>query len=423
MALQDLTPQLRTRLSRMEQAVGWFVFLATLLLLIGFGYYLYHAAERKGWFKIKAPFFTYVQSSAGLNVGDPVVMMGFPVGRITHIRAMPPRDAHNVRIEFEVVDNYFRYLWTDGSYVKVNAAGLLDQRQIEVTRATNGYALVVTQPVFAFTNLDGLRQNVVADPGHWQLSQEVRDERSNVVFKAYEMLTESNLDVIAKLNPGPLYAYNNQEKDKRHIVASWDFRNNHYKIFQPGDEMAYMRSVESVPVSDQLQAIVSQAQAALPGILALTNKLSAVLDNAANATSNLNSTIVAAQPLVTNFAAISGELRDPGSIGVWLLGTNGNGQVQGALTNLNSLLAHTDTNLDTLTTSIGATLDNLAGITSNLNVQVQANSNLLWGISKTVVDADTFVQGLKHHWLLRSAFKTKATNSPAAKSQPPTRTK
>ena len=53
--------------------------------------------------------------------------------------------------------------------------------------------------------------------------------------------------------------------------------------------------------------MISQVQNALPGILSLTNKLAAVLDNAANVTSNLNSTIVAAQPLVTNFAVISGE--------------------------------------------------------------------------------------------------------------------
>ena len=87
----------------MERAVGWFVFLATALLLFGFGYYIYHTAERKGWFKIKAPFFTYVQSSAGLNVGDPVYMMGFPVGEITFIHPMPPGDRRNVRVEFEVV--------------------------------------------------------------------------------------------------------------------------------------------------------------------------------------------------------------------------------------------------------------------------------------------------------------------------------
>ena len=56
MALQDLTPQLRTRLSRVEHAVGIFVIIATVLLASGFGYYLYHAAKARGWFEIKAPF-------------------------------------------------------------------------------------------------------------------------------------------------------------------------------------------------------------------------------------------------------------------------------------------------------------------------------------------------------------------------------
>ena len=53
MGLQDLTPQLRTRLSRVERMVGIFVTFATLLLLVGFGYYIYHTAQRKGWFKTK----------------------------------------------------------------------------------------------------------------------------------------------------------------------------------------------------------------------------------------------------------------------------------------------------------------------------------------------------------------------------------
>src|SRR5882762_9080532 len=122
MALQDLTPQLRTRLSRMERAVGWFVFLATALLLFGFGYYIYHTAERKGWFKIKAPFHVYVQSSAGLNVGDPVYMMGFAVGTIDKVDPQEPYSKFNVKVEFEIVDPYFRRIWLGGSYVKVNAA-------------------------------------------------------------------------------------------------------------------------------------------------------------------------------------------------------------------------------------------------------------------------------------------------------------
>ena len=58
------------------------------------------------------------------------------------------------------------------------------------------------------------------------------------------------------------------------------------------------------------------------------------------------------------------------------------------------------------------------GITSNLNHQVQINTNLLSAISETVVNADQFIQGLKHHWFLRSAFKTKKTNAPPAAPKP-----
>ncbi|MGA2683890.1 MAG: MlaD family protein [Verrucomicrobiota bacterium] len=414
MALQDLTPQLRTRLSRMERAVGWFVFLAAALLLFGFGYYIYHTAERKGWFKIKAPFFTYVQSASGLNVGDPVYMMGFPVGQITSVTPQKPHEKNNVKVEFEIREPFFRYIWTGGSYVKINAAGFLNQRQLEITRGTNGYARVVTQPVSVKT-LDELKQLVTEEPGQWQLSQDVLDQQSNIVFPAYATLTESNLQVITVMKMDSLYAYNNQEKDKHRIVASWDGRVRHYKIFKPGDDTAWLHAAETPPVSDQLQAMVAQIQQALPIVLALTNKLAAVLDNAANATSNLNTTIVEARPVITNLATVTAQLREPGGPLIWALGTNGNEQLQGALTNANALLASTDTNLTTI-------LLQMAGITSNLNAQVQANTNMLGVISKTVGDADNFVQGLKHHWLLRSAFKKEnksGTNAPPAEMSAP----
>jgi len=412
MPLQDLTPQLRTRLNKMERAVGWFVFLATALLLFGFGYYLYHTAERKGWFVIKAPFHTYVQSSAGLSVGDSVYMMGFPVGQITLIHAMPPGDKRNVLVEFEIRDPFFRYLWTGGSQLKVNAAGFLNQRQLEVTRGTNGYAICVTQPV-SILGLDEAKRLAAGSPGHWQLAQDVLDDNSNLVFHAYApvetVLDESNALLLAHctFESNTIFIYDNAVNRNR-IVASWHRRNHRYENFTPGSEDAGLRAMEAPTVSDQLQAMVTQVQAALPGILALTNKIGTVLDNAANATSNLNATIVAAQPLVTNFANISGQLREPGGLTLWALGTNSNFQLATVLTNANSLLVNVDTNLVQLSADIGMTLDNVANITSNLNVQVQSNSNLLGGISKIVTDSDDFVQGLKRHWLLRSAFKTKA---------------
>ncbi len=415
MALQDLTPQLRTRLSRMERAVGWFVFLATALLLSGFGYYIYHTAERKGWFLIKADFFAYVQSSSGLNVGDPVVMMGFPVGDITRIHVTEPGDPHNVLVEFEVRDTYFRYIWTGGSFVKVNSADFLGKRQLEITRGTNGPAVCVTQPGFIKT-IPELEQIITSETNRWQLYQDVFDENSNLVFGAYTMLTRSNLERLAQLNleSNSVCAYDNKLNAKR-IVATWNRPAHRYENYTPGSEAVWLRAAETPPISDQLQAMVLQVQSALPNFLSLTNKLNAVLDNAANATSNLNSTIVATQPLVTNFASISGQLREPGGLALWALGTNSHFQLETALTNANSLLVNMDTNLNQLTLEVGATLENLAGITSNLNVQVRANSNLLGGLSKTVTDADDLVQGLKRHWLLRSAFKNKPANSPAKK--------
>lgn len=411
MALQDLTPQLRTRLSRMERAVGWFVFLATALLLFGFGYYIYHTAERKGWFVIKAKFHTFIRSSAGLNVGDPVYMMGFQVGQILSVHPMPPRNRHNVEVVFDVRDPYFRYIWSQGSYVKVNAADFLGKRQLEVTRATNGYAIVVTQPV-SLKTIPELEQLIATETNRWQLSQDVFGANSNLVFGTYTMLDESNLQVLAGMNleSNSLWVYNNTV-NRNHIVASWDGRVHRYKNFTPGKDTAWLKAVESPAVTEQLQAMVLQVQQALPGVLALTNKISTVLNNTADATSNLNVTVVQTRPLLTNFSLLSEQLRQPGGLGVWMLGTNGDQRTQ-------SVVANVDTNLVLLSKS----LDHLADITSNLNAQVQANTNMLGAISKTVTDADDFVQGLKRFWLFRSTFKKETkrkTNAPPSDLLPP----
>ena len=430
MPLQDLTPQLRTRLTNMERSVGWFVFLATALLLFGFGYYLYNAAQQKGWFLVKAKFYTYVKSASDLNVGDPVFLMGFQVGEVTGIAAEPPRTPHNVRVDFvinqvnqsaEVRVPYFSYVWSQGSVVKLNSTGFLGKRGLEITRGTNGFNVYVTRHV---VTLPWSEAQGLTDGTNWRLAENIFDQRSNLVLRTYSPLVESNLTRLAELRPESILAFHLKGGPSRHVDAWWnedlqryesyDYRNN-------DSTNAYeLPAAESPPIGDQLQAMVLQVQEALPNVLALTNKLAAVLDNAANATSNLNVTIAATQPLVRNFTAISGDLQGPGALGAWVLGTNATLQMAAALTNANVLLANVDTNLDVLTRQIGETLDNVADITSNLNVQVQANSNLLWGISKTVMDTDSFIQGLKHFWLLRSTFKHHATNSPAIKTQPPT---
>jgi MlaD protein len=418
MALQDLTPQLRTRLNRMERAVGWFVFLATALLVLGFGYYVYSTAKSKGWFLIKAKFYTYIHSAAGLNIGDPVVVMGFQVGQITGITAMPPRNPNDIRIDFEIHEPYYTYIWSQGSIVKVNASDFLGKRSLEVTRGTNGFGIYNTHPVETLT-LEEARD--LADPDEWRLAENIFDDNSNRVLRAYTQLWPSNVTQIAELNHDSILAFHSSLR--RHYIASiWNEQFQRYETYNHRDDSdtnAYeLPAVESPAVTEQLQAMITQVKSALPGILSLTNKITTVLDNAANATSNLNVAVAAAQPLLTNAALISGQLRKPGGLGVWALGTNGNQQLQGSLTNVNSLLVHSDTNLMQMSENINATLIHLADITSNLNAQVQANTNMLSGISKAISDADDFVQGMKRFWLFRSAFKTGETNAPPSAIAP-----
>jgi hypothetical protein len=110
-----------------------------------------------------------------------------------------------------------------------------------------------------------------------------------------------------------------------------------------------------------------------------------------------------------------------GQLGEWLLPTNLNRQLEGTLGNANATLASANTNLTALAENLGRSLNNLANLTSNLNGQVEMKTNILGEISRAIVDADTFVQGLKHHWLLRSAFRSKDANAPPAAPTVPLR--
>ena len=420
MALQDLTPQLRTRLSRMERAVGWFVLLATGLLLFGFAYYAYTTAERKGWFKTRAPYFTFTQRATGLKVGDPVMLMGFEVGQITRIDAQPPDDRYfNVYVEFEIKEPYYDYMWTVGSRAKITTADFLGKRVLEVTKGTNGYPTYVFNP---FRELTLNEAKNLPTPEKWKLAEDIDAANTNglnLVVPALTPLWQTNLQLIAALGRTQIRVLDTSVKRKS-PTAVWDDKKGSYVKFIPKDDPAanlkanlyWLPADESPAVTERLEELVGQVEKALPDFLSLTNQIVGVLSNTFNLTSNLNTVATDARPIATNLAYISSQLREPGAFGEWLLGTNAPRQVNATVENANSIITHADTNLAAFFANLAMSLDNLAGITSNLNAQVQANTNILGAISKAVVDADDLVQGLKRHWLLRSAFRTR-TNSPA----------
>lgn len=425
MALQDLTPQLRTRLSRIERGVGWFVVLATLLLVSGFVYYAYDTAQRKGWFLTKAPYYTYTDRATGLKVGDPVKLMGLDVGQITHIEPMKPYDAFNMYVEFEIKDPYYGYLWTDGSRAKVTSADLLGQRSLEVTKGTKGY------PTYKFNPLREVSIEEAAawrEPETWQLAEEIRDASgTNVLLAAEKPLSKTALDLLVSLGRQKVRVLNTNEQ-RRLMTAVWDDFHKRYD-FYARTNLYWLLSEESPAVTERLDKLVTQVEKALPNFLSLTNQIVTVLTNAATLASNLNLVALNTQPAVSNLTAITDELRGRGALGEWLLPTNLHAELETTLTNANrallaanTALSNADTNLAAVVENLNRSLENLANITSNLNHQVQANTNILSSISDAVVHTDDLIQGLKRHWLLRSAFKTKfspPTNAPPANLRSP----
>ena len=313
MALQDLTPQLRTRLSRMERAVGWFVFLATAFLLAGFAYYIYSMAERKGWFIPKARYFTFTDTATGLKVGDPVKLMGFDVGQITRIDAQPPFNYYNVYVEFEIMDRYNGYLWTTGSVARVAGVGLLGQRELEVTKGAGGYPAYLFHPLKELTVREA--QNL-SDPGKWRLAREIRDATgSNVLLRAWTALWKSNLVRLAELPGGKIPALDLRKRTPL-PTAVWSAKAGAYEPFWKTN-LYWLPADETPALTERLEKLVTQVEQALPNYLALTNPIARVLNNSATLTSNLNVVALNTQQAVSNVAAITADLRGGEPYNTW----------------------------------------------------------------------------------------------------------
>jgi ABC-type transporter Mla subunit MlaD len=385
MALQDLTPQLRTRLSRVERAVGWFVFLATALLVAGFAYYVYHTAQRKGWFTPKVNYQTSLNNAAGLKVGDPVKLMGFNAGEITAIIPNAPDAWYGVTINFAVLKPHYGYIWDD-SQVKVSS-DLLGNRFLEITKGQWG-------------GVPTVRESTNRAPQGILLTKLLQAAREKIV--AATRAANRDLESTNRAKFNSLVGY---ELCRAALVEPQTFYTNLNHTY-------WLAPEETAALNERLERVASQIEQALPNVLDLTNRINAALDNATLLTSNLNVTAVKVQPLITSLTNITAQLNGPGTLGEWLIPTNVNRSLDRSLGRVESAMATVDTNLPTLFAELTASLENLSAITSNLNVQVQANPTILSNLSRTVVDADEMVQGLKRHWLLRSAFKTNVPAKP-----------
>ncbi len=334
MALHDLTPQLRTRLRRAEKVVGLFVAVAAVLLLAGFAYYLYHTAMRRGWFTPKVSYYTFVRSAEGLNVGDPVLLMGFSVGQITVIEAEPPDSAYNVFVGFQVRKPYYGYVWAD-SRARITAGGLLGGRRLELTKGQAGAPTVYES--------EG---------------------------RATELLVDGRKVPVAQAPQG-----------------------------------VPLEPEEAPALTQRAEQLVARLEETLPDI---TRKLDGALGNAERLTANLDDLLTKAHPVVANLDTITTHLREPkGSLGEWLLPPD-----------LRARMDHTLQGVDASLVRLQRTLDETQAAAGSLRTQLDSNRHVLGDVSDLVRDTDDLVQGLKRHWLLRSAFPQPAPEAGEPRLEP-----
>lgn len=302
MPLHDLTPQLRTRLSRVERAVGVFVALAGLLLLAGFAYYLHHTATRKGWFLQKVPYYVYVQDATGLRPGDPVKMMGFDIGHILQVTPMPPTqwfvDNHyNVFVQFEVMEPNFGYIWTD-SRVKINPSDFLGNRQLEVVKGQTGEVTVIERN----GRVTELLSEHVSDTyvpltqeskGVWLTAEEspAVAEKVDRLFQVVQAALPAFTNQLGQALAGSTEAMSNLNRlavSARPVATHLAEITGHLR--EPDGALG--RWLFPTNFHDQLGTTLMAATNTLTGIdtnlLAVVEKLTVSLDNLANLTSNLN---------------------------------------------------------------------------------------------------------------------------------------
>ena len=384
MALQDLTPQLRTRLRKVEWMVVLFLGGTTLLMLASLGWFIFRTGEARGWWVDEVPYYTYVADATGIKVGTPVHMMGFKVGEVTKVDALPldqlrswdyyQTNQFRAFVGFKVRDKepsrYPGYISSDsrvklGGFPVEIAGGVV----LEISVGSMSGTLTTT-------NLEGGRIGVLSDKF------------------AYDELSGKK-----------------DSPNRRYVPLSENKTGYYLPIDQSETLLAQVQQVLA-----KVRGIGTQVDAALPG---LTAELYLTLTNVHAITAQLRPNVgppgaLGAMLLPTNLVARFGQ---PGGLGDLILPTHLNAQLIATLAAVPGTLS----NLDQRTASLGALITNLVKGTAplgnaitNLDLTMDdMRSNTVPQATALLRTLDSFVEGMKRHWLFRGAFK-----APKAEERP-----
>jgi hypothetical protein len=291
-----------------------------------------------------------------------------------------------------------------------------------VTKGTNG------APTYIFHDLEEFTVAQAAEVAmtNYVFGQDVWDaSMSNLLITAYQPLTTESLQKLSTAGISGKLVFIDKRDPTRSPDGIWDFQAGRYRPLKKKEKGYFLVPMESTSVGERLETLANTVEAALPNVLDLTNHLQRLLLRATDAAGRADQLLTEAQPTLRHLDRITGNLTNSqGALGEWLFTKDFTAQLTQTLASANLVLTNTDARLASLTTELSdalrgldETLDNLAKITGNLHAQVNANTNVVRDLSRLIIDADTFVQGLKRHWLLRSAFKEPRKEPPPGDKQ------
>ena len=360
--MHDLTPQIRTRLRRVEWLVLAFLVGSGLLFLLALGWWLKTTGDARGWFVTEVPYYTYLDNAGAIREGTPVKMMGFTIGKVDSVTTAEDTPYNrsmkfNVYVHFLVREPYYGYIHSD-SICRLGGTGvdLLGGSWLELTRAEGqGVPTVVT---------------------------------SNAIPQV--------------LNDQFAYKSPSLERTNKYLV---------YHPFKSRDSGYFMATIHSVSLMDNAEDTVAMVHEALPG---LTNAIAGILGDLQRITSDL-------RPALARPGGL-GELVIPTNLMRGLETTLNDlhrtqDNLQPVITNAGVTLAvatETAQELKPLFLQVQGAVSNVQALVVSLESQV-ASTNLVGNFSrladKAALLADTTDTLMRRHWLFRSAFKTNEPNS------------
>jgi hypothetical protein len=399
MALQDLTPHLRTRLRKVEWFVVLFLGGTFVLMLASLTWFIKKTGDARGWWVTEVPYYTYLPNASGIKAGSPVQMMGFKVGQVTKVDPVPLAELRNwnyyganpVFVAFVVREPYPGYITSDsrlklGGFPIEIAGGVVleltvgSEKGLSTTIMTNGRVSVLSDK-FTYDQLAG---------------------------KAI-----TNLQAYA-----------------------------HYTPLAKAEKGFFLQLDTGDTLMGQVQGILGMVHGAMPG---LTNELHHTLTNVSQLTANLNAATAKPGGVGTLVLGsnVMGRLDRPGGIGElvvptnltpWLSRTGGlgelvipeklNRELTATLASVRATVPGAVSNLDSRTASLGLLLTNLTAgtaragsLVTNLDETIaKVKTNTVPEVNTLLDTLNSFVTGMKRHWLFRSAFKEQKTNAVPATS-------